>query len=312
MKRLFICGAALALLGACGGSDDGGEGGEEPLANPGFITPGTSDADWDQAITWAYSEDDGVFTDEGAADWSCLNTASSDVITTDTVTINGVINDFQTDKALPEAEVHIFTDVKNIGGTGVDNTVTDEDGNYTLSIAAGASRAAYRVTARGQMDTYSLNQVIRVEAGEQSEDISSVSLLTANALPAFIGVTRTPGLGVLAGTIRDCNNHEVAGAIVTVSDVSGSPEHLEGALSYYFSAEPNNSLPVRHNLAANTNVDGRFSVLELQPGQSAYLQLWGFLEGQDPESDDLTLLAEIQSPILPDSVVISDMEPIRQ
>jgi hypothetical protein len=130
-------------------------------------------------------------------------------------------------------------------------------------------------------------------------------------LPAFIGVTRTAGLGVLAGTIRDCQNREVGGAIVTVSDVSGSPEHLDGAMTYYFSAEPNNSLPVRHNLAANTNQDGRFSVLELQPGQSAYLQVWGFMDGQDPESDDLTLLAEIPSPILPDSVVISDMEALR-
>jgi hypothetical protein len=311
MKRLFVCGAALALVGACGGGENGDGGGEEPLANPGFITPGTSDADWDQAITWAYTEDDGVFTEHGPADWSCLNTTSADVVTTDAVTLSGVITDFQTDKALPDAEVHVFADVKDIGGTGVDNTITDEDGNYTVTIGAGTTRAAYRITARGQMDTYSLNLALDVASGAQTEDINSVSLLTANALPAFIGVTRTPGLGVLAGAIRDCQDREVAGAIVTVSDVSGSPEHLDGALSYYFSAEPNNSLPVRHNLAANTNQDGRFTVLELQPGQEAYLQVWGFMDGQDPETDDLTLLAEIPSPILPDSVVISSMEPLR-
>jgi len=310
MKRLFICGFALAMGGACGGSGDGNTT-EEPLENPGFIRPGTSDANWDQAITWAYSEIDGVFTDEGPADWSCYNTPSADAPTASEVQVTGILKDFQTDKELPEAEIHIFTDVKAIGGTGLDNAVTDEDGNYSLTLAAGAERAAFRVVARGQMDTYTLNQAISSSATQEVE-INSVSLLTANALPAFIGVTRTPGLGVLAGAIRDCNNNEVAGAIVTVSSVAGSPEHLDGALTYYFSAEANNSLPVRHNLAANTNKDGRFTVLELEQDESAYLQVWGFMDGQDPSSDDLTLLAEIPSPILPDSVVISRMEPLRQ
>jgi len=309
MKRLFSCVVTLAAMVACGGSDTVET--EEPLENPGFIVPGTSDSHWDQAVTHAFSEDDGVFTDEGPADWSCYNTASADVPTTGEVTLTGVLADFQTDKALPDAEIDIFGDVKDIGGTGEDNTISDEDGNFSVTLPAGNTRAAFRVIARGQMDTYSLNEAIDSETLEQTIEINSVSLLTANALPAFIGVTRTPGLGVLAGAIRDCNGHEVAGAIATVSSVQGSPEHLNGAASYYFSAEPNNSLPVRHNLAANTQKDGRFVVIELEDSPAAYLQVWGFMDGQDPATDDMTLLAESPSPILSDSVVITSMEPLR-
>jgi hypothetical protein len=299
------------MAAGCGSSEEAP--GEEPLANPGFVRPGSSpDARWDQAITWAYSEDNDVFTDLGPADWSCLNTPSGLQPSTASITISGVLEDFQTSKEITEAEISVFAETKDINGAGLDTTVTDEDGNYSVTVAAGVDSVAFRVIARGQMDTYSLNEKINPDSPEQEVDVGSVSLLTANALPAFIGVTRTAGLGILAGTVEDCNGNQVGGAVATVSDVSGSPEHLEGAATYYFSAEPGNSLPVRHNLAANTREDGIFTVIELQSSPSAYLQVWGFMEGQDPEVDDMTLLAEVPAPILSDSVVISTMQPLQQ
>jgi len=311
MKRLITISAALTLAAACGSSGDTSI--DEPLTNPGFVTPGSSpDAHWDQAITTAYKEDNDVFTDLGPADWSCLNTASDLQPSTTSITFSGVLEDFQTSRDIPEGEISIFAETKDIGGTGADNTVTDEDGNFTLTMDAGIQTVAFRVIARGQMDTYSLNEQVKADQTEQVIDVGSVSLLTANALPAFIGVTRTPGLGILAGTVEDCNGNQVGGAVATVSDVSGSPEHLDGALTYYFSAEPGNSLPVRHNLAANTREDGIFTVIELQDSPSAFLQVWGFVDGQDPAVEDMTLLAEVPAPILSDSVVISTMPPLRQ
>jgi hypothetical protein len=295
-------GIGLFALVGCG-DDDGGGGGPDanPLKNTGFIDP---------TVTMvAYNEANGIWNEVGPADFSCFNTASTDTATTVDVTISGPVEDFQTGNELPEATITAYGDT-NFSASGLVTTVSDIDGNYSMVIPTGQTRLAYEVDLDGALPTYSLNNKLDPNAPAQSIDQQSVSELTANALPAFIGVTRTVGLGVLAGTMRDCNDNEVGGAIATVSSVAGSPEHLDGAQTYYFSAG-STSLPVRHSQQENTNTDGIFVVIELAPNSQSILQVYGYLPSQNPMTDEITLVAEIPSPVLADSVITASMEPLR-
>jgi len=292
---LLVLGVGLAL--GCGG------GGETPPT--GFEDPDT--------FMKAYNEVDGVWTEVGTADWSCLNTASADVATSVEITLTGEVNDFQTGNDVPGEDVDAFQNVD--WESPFDQTVTDDDaGMYTVTVPVGTKRFGFKMTGEGTMDTFLLNQYIEPDVAEQTLDIDSVSELTANALPAFIGVTRTVGLGIVAGAMRDCNDHEVYGAIATVSSVQGEPEHLEGSDqtgTYYFSAG-STSLPVRNGQQAYTNFDGLFMVIELPPATTPqWLQVWGFLDQEGLDSGDLTLIAEIPTPVLADTAVTFSIEPLR-
>jgi hypothetical protein len=288
---------AAALAVGCGGDD-----GDDPEELSGFVTP--------TDITRAYTGGNGSWTEVGPADWSCLDTASEDVPTAVDVAVTGAVEDFQSGDAVPDAVVTLYTDT-NLAGSGVETATADGDGAYAVTVPTGSGRVAFKVEHPDALPTYSLNQLFDPEEPAQTHDVNSVSQLTANALPAFIGVTRTPGLGVVAGSIVDCAGNEVGGAIATMSSVSGSPEHLAGAESYYFSAQ-SQSLPVRHQVQLATNTDGLFVVIELPAASAAFLQVWGFTGDQDPASDDLTLLAEISAPVLADAVITASLEPLRQ
>jgi hypothetical protein len=302
MKRVgWILVAGAAFVFACGGDDDGGSGPDAGPANPGFVIP--------DVVTTAYLEMNDQWVEQGPADWTCLNTASSDVTSTVAITVSGTVEDFQTGNKVPDATVTVFD------GVDLDNphdtTTTDQDGNYSLTMPAGRKRVGYKITTEGTtLPTYQLNYYYEPDTAAQTEDINSVSKLTADALPAFIGITRTPGLGVLAGSFRDCQNREVEGVIATVSSVSGSPEHVEGAQTYYFSAG-STSLPVRHSQQAYSNTDSLYVVIELPVLPQAYLQVWGFKDAADMADGEPTLLGEIAVPVRADSVLTSSLEPLR-
>jgi hypothetical protein len=321
MRQVHLIAAlAATLLLACGGDDDGNmvgdddddapDGGGDVASNPGFDTTTLT------ALPLAYSEEGGVWESQGPADWSCLDTATEDVPTEIDVLVTGDVNDFQTGDPIPGAAITAYDGV-DFAGQGVASTTSNEQGEFSLTLPAGVGRINYKIVNQPDwLDTYLLNQYYEPNEAEQGQGLDAVSIGTANVLPAFIGVTRTEGTGVLAGAIRDCNENEVQGVLATVSAVSCAddpacaPDHLAGAATYYFSAAAT-SLPVRHNVASSTNKDGLFVVIELPPAPSAYLQVWGYTTEAELEAETLHLIAEIPAPVLADSVITASMEPYR-
>lgn len=319
MKRFVILLAlAVAANGACGGDDSGDD---DDDVTPGIDsgTPGNPDAMPEEAnpgftrpteVTKAYNEVDGEWVEVGDANWDCLNTPTDDVASTVAITITGTITDFQEGTPVANATVTAYGDV-DFASPGLTTANGDADGNYSLVLPAGQTRVAYKTHAPDVgFDTYLLNQYNDPNDDAQSEDLNSVSYLTGNAIPAFVGVQRTEGTGVLAGAIRDCDGNEVANAVATVSSTAGTPEHLEGAVTFYFSAG-STSLPVRLTQQPTTNTDGLFVVLQLPPAATGYMQVWGFTADQDPATDELTLLAELGAPVIGDSVITASMEALR-
>jgi hypothetical protein len=274
--------------------------------NPGFVTPGEA--------THAWVEVDGEWVDQGLADWTCLGTPSADepMALEGTLTITGEANDFQSGDPVPGAEVTAFLGI-DVDGTPLATATTDDEGVYSITIPTAAAafgtatRLGFRVEADETLPTLLLNQYFDPDTAAQTRGLNSVSESTANALPAFIGVTRTPGRGVLAGAMRDCQGREVSGAIVAVSGTEGTVEHVAGGQTYYFSAG-STSLPVRLTTQASTNKDGLFVVLELEPDASTFVQVWGFT---DAALTELELLAQLEVPVVAETVITASIEPLR-
>jgi hypothetical protein len=287
---------------ACGGGD-GGDPDANTLVNHGFATPTvTMTAHQKSGTTW---------TDVGPADWSCLNTATDDVPAEVPTTVSGIAYGRNTDMEPVEGATltaYAGTDF----GTELDSTTTSEEdgeeGAWEVGLPAGRTRVAYKTVLEGYVDTYLINQYYEPDATTAEEDIEPVSDDTAETLLALINLVRDADTGILAGAIRDCEGHEVAGAIATVSATQGTPDHIQDAETFYFSAGAAKSLPVIQDSQHETNKDGLFMVVELPVSGLVYFQVWGFRDDQDPASDELTLIAELGAPVFANSIVTASLE----
>lgn len=317
MRRLATLGfAPLFALVAC--SDDGGsttiDGGgiDAPmLENPGFPVP--------TAVTKANTFSMGAWSEVGDADWSCLNTPSDDQPSTQAIALTGVIDDFQSGDGVGNATVTAFPGIMLSANSGMatSSNVAATRGQYSMNLTmlpSGTTRFGFKVESTGYLKTYLLNQYLNPANATQNRGISAVSESTANALPAFVGVTRDVADGVLAGAMRDCQGREVSNAVATVSSTMGTVAHLTGAETFYFSAG-SSSLPVRHTQSPTTNKDGLFVVLGLPPQTApAFIQVWGFPTAADLAmgAAGLKLLSELPSPVEANAVITGSFEPKRQ
>ncbi len=309
LAHLIAATATSFSLVACGGDDGGGAiDAADMLPNPGFPVP--------TATTKANMEAGGVWTEIGEADWTCLNTANPDQPSTQAIALTGTIEDFQTGNGVGAATVTAFPGINLSGnsGTATTDNAAQTRGDYTMNLAllpSGERRYGFKFEAASYVKTYLLNQYVRPDMASQMRTMSAVSEATALALPAFIGVTRDPAKGVLAGAFRDCAGREVSNAVATVSSVAGSAEHLVGAKTFYFSAG-STSLPVRHTVEPVMNNDGLFVILDLPPQTAAaYVQVWGFRTEAERTAGTLTLLSELASPVEANAVITGSFEPKR-
>ena len=230
-------------------------------------------------------------------------------MTTVVVKASTTVKDFQSGSLVPNT---VVTAYPNQDVTAPFDTQT-ADGNaaLTLTIPVNTKRFGYKMTNPEALDTLLLNQTVAPDQMQQTVgQIQSVSKTTAATLPALIGVSRTPGTGVLAGAVRDCMNHEISNYVATVSSTQGQVNHVTGADSYYFSASV--GLPVRHSQQESSSKDGLFMVIELAPTAEAFVQVWGYPTDADLAADHLVLIAELAAPVVADTVITGSYEPLRQ
>jgi hypothetical protein len=271
--------------------------------------------------------------DVGAADLSCLGTASADQATTVAVSLATVVEDFQ-NKTLNGAAsdpvtVTVFKDVMITAP--FDTQMSSSSmcpnnapcGNVTVTIPVGTKRFGFKMvdpaSSPAFLPTFLLNQTVAPDTATQTLDrIQTVSNSTATLLPALIGEQRTAGTGVLAGALRDCQKHEVSNFVATVSSTSGTATPIPGAETYYFQAGVD--LPVHHCLpgkACTTNeanassADGLFMAIQLPPSSSAFVQMWGYPTDAEV-GGEMTLISELPVPVIADNVITGSYEPLRQ
>ena len=292
----------VSALTACGGGDDPTPD-SPPATSHGFDKPTASLKANNEA-----SPD--VWVEVGPADLSCLNTPSIDLPTTVEVKLATTVRDFQSGAAVPGATVSVFPNQDLSSPVPGSPWTADGTAMVTVTIPVGTERFGFKMTHPNAMDTLLLNQTVdATEANQTLSAIQSVSKTTAQTLPALIGVDRTTGTGVLAGSMRDCAGNEMSNFIATVSSAKGTATHVSGADTYYFS--PTVGLPQRHSQQPAASEDGLFMVIELAATPTAYVQVWGYPTDADLASDSLKLIAELETQVIGDTVITGSYEPLR-
>ncbi len=251
----------------------------------------------------------------GPADLSCLDTPSDDVATTVEVTLSTTVRDFESGNLVPNTMVTVFPDQS--ADSPFDTQTADGNADVTVTIPIGTKRFGYKMVDSESLDTLLLNQKVDPNTATQTESkIQAVSKATAQTLPALIGVSRTSGTGVLAGAIRDCQNHEISNFISTVTSSPARTYEdalaakVSGADSYYFSSSV--GLPVRHTQKDAGSEDGLFMIIEIAPSPDAYVQIWGYVDDAALAADDIKLIAELHTKSVADTVITGSYEPLRQ
>lgn len=227
------------------------------------------------------------------------------------INVTGVGVDFQTMGVLDGATVDAFQLDDLSFTTSLGTATTAMDGTYGFTLASGAgSRLNWRTRHSGALDTYAINVPLDINMADVMSNRAAVSLLSANAIPALVGTTRTSGLGAVSGGVVDCDGDQVRNAIATVSSTSGAgntlPTFVAGAQVYYFMGP----LPVNRSTLTATAPGGTLVVLEIPPG-TAFFQIWGFVDQADVAMGEsgLTLISEFESPVIGDAVLSIGMEP---
>lgn len=246
---------------------------------------------------------------EVAADLTCLGTPASDPPTTVAVALATAVRDFQNDTNVAGAGVTAF---KNADiGQPFDTKTAGADGAVMIAIPVGVARFGFKMTHESSLDTLLLNQKVAPDMAAQTlTSIQIVSKTTATLLPALINKSRTPGTGVLAGAMRDCQGRLMSSFIATVSSARGVAKPVAGADTYYF--DPLANLPVGHKQRGAASANGLFMVLELAATATAYVQVWGYPTDADLAGDRLKLIAELAAPVIGDTVITGTYEPLRQ
>ena len=253
---------------------------------------------------------DGTWTDVGLADLSCLGSASDDQATTVAVALSTVVLDFQNQTPVSGITTTAFAGLDY--GSAFDTETSDGSGDVTVTIPIGTTRFGFEMTGGEQFPTLLLNQ--KVDPGTATQTlakIQSVSTTTANTLPPLIGQTRAPNSGVVAGAVRDCQAREMSHFVVTVSSTPTTATPIAGAEAYYFSLAP--ELPVLHNVLDSANQDALFMAIQLSATPVAYVQAWGYTTDAAAQAGgDMTLVSQLQVPILANTVITGSFEPLRQ
>ncbi len=310
---------ALALTSAACGDD----GGTTPpvdakVADIGFNKP-------TGVLKAAFEMSKNNWVELGAANLSCLGMANSDTATTVDVALTTRVDDFQSGNARPATSVTVYPNQDTAAAFGP-AVVSDTNAMVTVTIPTGTKRFGFKMTEANSLDTLLLNQTVDSAAAAQTlTHIQIVSTATAQTLPALIGVSRTPGTGILAGAVRDCGDPtrtghtgpmEMANFIATVSSteatLTSTPDsvaHLSGVDTYYFSASV--GLPVRHSQQDFASKDGLFMAIEMAPTPTAYVQVWGYKNDADLAADKLSLVAQLKTAVISDVVITGSYEPLR-
>jgi len=302
----FFTITSLSLL-ACGGDDDNNNT-PDAAVDSGFNLP---------TVTLKANNEvaDDQWEELGPANLGCLGTPSTDEPSAGPVTLTTKVTDFQTGNAVPGSMVEAFAGVDYMTPFAGTPVTADSNAMVSLVVPSGTKRFGYRMTSSSSMPTFLLNQTLpsSTEAMQTVGNIQSVSKSTAATLPALIGQTRTDGTGVVAGALRDCDGNEISGFIATMSSTPAEANTVMGADTYYFNSMV--GLPDHHKQQPYASPDGLFMIIEVpSTNPTGYVQMWGFPTADDMEMGKagLKLIAELQVPILADTVITGSYEPMRQ
>ena len=260
------------------------------------------------------------------ADFTCLDaTDPAQAFPVDTQ-VTGVVEDFEEGSPVEGIVVSIYaTRADLLADDPFDESgPTDSAGAYSILVPGGVSRVHWKSSnPAGQEHNFDTLELEDPVGGLPPENPSTVgkdrriiSAATVETVPLTLGISRVPGLGVIAGTLYDCRRRHVQNAAVRIYD--GPPGDVtrtqlsvtsgQGLNTFYFYA----GMPSR--LQTYTDPEGQFITANLAPGATVFVEMWGRLQAsQTPAGyDDCVegcLVSVQEVPTLGDTIVITDLNP---
>ncbi len=212
----------------------------------------------------------------------------------DLVTVNGVVNDFQTDSPVPGAVVTVLDNAtgKSTGACGI----TDSAGKITYKAPRG-TKIGLATHEDDQKDTYQFNvQYPAVPTTDTSvttfdDSLISVSKLTAQLIPGIATVQIDPTKAIVAGTVYKSDGSKAVDYEDVVMHVSAG-----GVEANYFS---DNDLPAPKTSVESLNPSNGLFVLFNLPTGAQTIEFT--FAGEVSATTDNTLVS------FPDSVAISNI-----
>jgi hypothetical protein len=296
--RLLGIGFMALLLGACGG------GGTSTNEDAGMPAPQTGSA-----------------SAPAAADFSCVGSSTDcdlpglrELATCPPdpgFTVSGIVEDFQAKEnivtavgASAVATVTVYeTTADTLNDVPLAGPVqTDSSGRYTVTIDKSLTRLIFKTTMDNSKDTYEFGQLII--PNQTDADRYSISNATGDFINAWVGVAWDTSKGAVAGALRDCQQLEVAGAIGHAVDEGGVDVVPESQVFYFNDAA---GLPTKRSKRTWSDFDGRMLFLNVPPTTGGVrIQAFVTLNGDGT----LTKVAENTVPVLANSIVITDLDPL--
>ena len=298
--RLIVIGFAAMMLAACGGGggstqDDGGT-----IPEP---QTGTKTAPVPAVFSCVGTSTDCTLPFFDGAE--CPPPAG--------FAISGEVQDFQSKEnivtAISSNAVATVTIYKTTADVLADNPMvppvqTGSDGRYSLTIPDSVTRVIFKTTMGSSMDTYQFGQLVK--ADQTDNDRYSVATSTGDFINAWVGVAFDKAKGAIAGALRDCQHLEVAGAVGKAIDPASSAEVIPDTQIFYFNEAA--GLPVKRTGSSgrtSSDFDGRILFLNVPPTQTGVtVQAWVNLSGT------LTLVSEATVPVMANSIVIAELDPL--
>lgn len=242
LKAIWL--AAALMVTACGGDDPKTVAAEEEIEDP--------------------KSDIGTCPIKGAAacpEGTVANGDNCEASGDGLATVNGVAQDFQSDRPLSGAIVAVLN---NDSGepTGVCGK-TDSAGKISIKVPKGKKVAfSTSLLEDGAKDTYQFNITFTTDS---EETFFSVSNITAQLIPGIIGEPLDPTKATVAGTVYNMFGK----AITTTTTPSGAPISYKvrtksGQKAYYF----DDGIPNSDETELNTKSgDSLFVAFGLLPGK---------------------------------------------
>ena len=209
-----------------------------------------------------------------------------------------IVDDFQTNAPVAGAVVEVYgsMDALKAGTPAATSAPTDNKGQTMLTVPAGSYRVIYRTT--GGPDTI---ETLELDRAYDDHARVLVSKATKAAIPGLVQVVQADGMGVIGGSLRDCDEKEVGGVSVMTTPPSGSFDAAANTF-YFVDVGGGTTVPVRAQKW--TTGEGVFAVLNVPPGDVSVAA-----RGALGESAALSTLSAATVPVRANAVTVIQLEP---
>jgi hypothetical protein len=211
------------------------------------------------------------------------------------LTITGTVLSFGTSKPLPNAALALYSSASY--ATPFATATSAADGTYSMNIAAGSPDVTWaEAIAADYLSVYV--HAFRFDFSQGDITAFNPRVLTPDNVESAALLVKEiwdPTVMVAVGNVYDCTRSVVMHAAVALSSTSSTRTFVAGAPMYY-GAPGAVPLAVPPEDRGDTNDNGAFVAFHVPPGQTLYLQAWGFIDAaaQAKGEAGLTLIAEQQ------------------